>query len=259
MTRPLSGPSSGAGPAGRRVTVLDGLVLLAWLLLGQVMLYGLALSVGAVPQDGEAGPGVQVGIMAAILGGTLAWLGSRGHLGGTWAPVRPPRGRDGVLGLGAGIAGFAVLVAGLGLLLNQLGFDEPQQQALEDVVGSADRALLAVVLALVLAPPLEELVFRGALHQGLRQRTGFWPAALLSSGVFAAVHLEVVTSSAAFLLPLFLLGVLFAWLLERTGNLLAPVLAHLAFNAVSLGLTALASRSAEAAVLGLVAGAPAGA
>lgn len=249
---PPPGPPGGrpdrAVPPSRQpstVTVGDGLVLVAWLVLGQVMLYGIALGLGVVGTDGTVDRIAQVGILSAVLATSLAWLGMRGRLGAAWAPRRRGRVFDVVLGTGAGVGGFVVLLFGLGLLFQLVGFDPPQQQALQDVAAGGLDALLAVVLAVVLAPVLEELVFRGALHQGLRQRMGFWPAALLSSGIFTVVHVEVVTSSPIFLVQLFLLGLLFAWLLERTGNLLAPVVAHLVFNGISMGLALLAARFEE--------------
>jgi uncharacterized protein len=244
---PPAPPGATGGHAQRAsVSVADGLVLVAWLVIGQVMLYGIALGLGVVGNgDGTGDRLAQVGILSAVLATSLAWLGLRGRLGAAWAPGRGGRGVDVLLGIGAGVGGFVVLLVGLGLLFQVAGFDAPEQQALQDVVGGGMDALLAVVLAVVLAPVVEELVFRGALHQGLRRRTGFWPAAVLSSAIFAVVHVEVVASSPVFLVQLFLLGVLFAWLLERTGNLLAPVVAHLAFNGISMGLAVLAARFEE--------------
>ena len=247
-------PSASAPPPGEAddrsqratVTVADGLVLVAWLVIGQVLLYGIALGLGVVGNGNGTGDRLaQVGILSAVLAASLAWLGLRGRLGAAWAPGRGGRGVDVLLGVGAGVGGFVVLLVGLGLLFQVVGFDSPEQQALQDVVGGGMDALLAVVLAVVLAPVVEELVFRGALHQGLRRRAGFWPAAVLSSAIFAVVHVEVVASSPVFLVQLFLLGVLFAWLLERTGNLLAPVVAHLVFNGISMGLAVLAARFEE--------------
>jgi uncharacterized protein len=251
---PAGGSESGPGPH-RPVTVADGLVLVAWLVLGQILLYGIALGIGAVDQTGGTGDRfVQVAILSAVLASSLAWLGFRGRLTGALAPVRGARARDLAMGIGAGIAGFGVLLVALGILFRVIGFDPPDQQALADVAEGGVDALLALTMAVVLAPVVEEVVFRGALHQGLRHRTGFWPAALISSLVFAAVHLEVVMSSPAFLVQLFLLGVLFAWLLERTGNLAAPIVAHLVFNAISMALAILAARFEELDELAAVVG-----
>jgi membrane protease YdiL (CAAX protease family) len=243
-------PSGGEAP-GARVSVADGLILVAWLVLGQVLLYGIALSVGAIDRtDGTGDRLAQIGILSTVLATSIAWLGLRGRLRGAMAPGRRPRGLDAAIGLGAGVAGFVVLLLALGLAFQMIGFETPEQQALQDVAAGGPDALLAVVLAVCLAPVLEELVFRGALHRGLRHRLGMWPAALLSSAVFAGVHLEVASTSPVFLVQLFLLGVVFAWLYERTGNLLAPITAHLAFNAISMSVAYLAGRFEDLEGLG---------
>lgn len=238
-------PAVGEPAPGARVSIADGLLLVAWLMIGQVVLYGIALGLGIVGEGGTGDRMAQVGILSVVLATSLAWLGLRGRLRAAWSPGRPGRVFDLVLGAAAGIGGFVVLLIGLGLLFQALGVEAPQQQALDDAALGGVDALLTVVLAVVLAPVVEELAFRGALHQGLRPKIGFWPAALLSSGIFAVVHVEVLVSSPIFLVQLFLLGMLFAWLLERTGNLLAPIVAHLVFNGISISLAVLASRFEE--------------
>lgn len=242
-----------ATPPGARpaVSVGEGLLLTAWLVVGQLVFGGIAVALGITDFTGDTtGRLVLVTIQAAVLAAALAWLGGRGRLTTVVAPGRRARGGDLLLGLGVGVGGFVVLVLALGGLFQWLGdVDPPEQQALQDAaVGGVD-ALLAITLAVLIAPVLEELIFRGALHGALRARIGFWPAALLSSGVFALIHIEIVTSSPVFLVQLFLLGVVFAWLYERTGNLAAPVVAHLAFNAVSMGIALLAPELDELAAL----------
>jgi uncharacterized protein len=252
MTRPSSGPppSPPHDPTDRpatRVGVGEALLLTSWLVVGQLLFGGIAVALGITDFSGDtAGRLVLVAVQASVLATVLAWLAARGSLSTVAAPLRRPRGGDLGLGLVIGVGGFGVLVLALGALFQLFGdVDAPQQQALDDAaVGGVD-ALLAVVLAVMIAPVLEELVFRGALHGALRDRVGVWPAALLSSAVFAIIHLEIVTSSPAFLVQLFLLGLVFVWLYERTGNLLAPVVAHLVFNAISIGIAYVAPQLEE--------------
>jgi membrane protease YdiL (CAAX protease family) len=61
-------------------------------------------------------------------------------------------------------------------------------------------------------------------------------AMIAASGLFALVHWNAVPVDArAGALPaLFVLGLLFGWLFERTGRLLASITAHAAFNAANL-------------------------
>ena len=48
--------------------------------------------------------------------------------------------------------------------------------------------LLLAFAAVVVAPVVEELLFRGLLLQGLMLRVGFWPAAVVSSVFFGVLH-----------------------------------------------------------------------
>ena len=90
-----------------------------------------------------------------------------------------------------------------------------------------DRIYLGVV-AILLAPVAEEMLFRGILYPAIKQagypRVALWGTALL----FAATH-----HNAATFLPLTLLAIMLALLYEKTNNLLAPIAAHCLFNAMN--------------------------
>lgn len=81
----------------------------------------------------------------------------------------------------------------------------------------------------LIAPLAEEVFFRGLIHRWLRQRMRFWPAATLSALLFGVVHVEISVAGAAFLL-----GLLLAWLYERSGSLWAPITVHIINNAVKI-------------------------
>jgi membrane protease YdiL (CAAX protease family) len=89
--------------------------------------------------------------------------------------------------------------------------------------------LILIVAACVVIPILEETVFRGILYRALRRQWSFAPAALASAAVFALIHLSWIG-----LAPYLLLGVVFAYLYERSGSLVAPWAAHGAFNGFNL-------------------------
>ncbi|WP_295075780.1 CPBP family intramembrane glutamic endopeptidase [Tabrizicola sp.] len=78
----------------------------------------------------------------------------------------------------------------------------------------------------------EELMLRGAVFQGFRHTVSIWPAVLLTSVVFGAMHSlnvfvtgdlkqALIQSSAAFLS-----GILFIALRLRTGSLWVPIIVH---------------------------------
>lgn len=80
----------------------------------------------------------------------------------------------------------------------------------------------AFVLTGILAPLLEELVFRGMLYEALDRRWGWIPALLLTSLLFALYH-------RSFWVP-FVSSVIFVCLYRRTGTLWAPLIAHAVGN-----------------------------
>lgn len=88
---------------------------------------------------------------------------------------------------------------------------------------------LLVVLAVVLAPIVEEIIFRGCLYRFLKSQTTRLPAQLISGALFALMHANLFS-----FVPLMVVGVLLARVYERSGNLLVPIWFHAFFNAFSL-------------------------
>ena len=120
------------------------------------------------------------------------------------------------------------------LLLQALGHEPENQvpvtlflEALERVDAGAILAL--VIGAVLVAPVIEEVLYRGFLHTYLSRRFGFFPAAAVSALVFSLVH---ITPSVY--LPVFLLGFLLSAVYERRGSLYDAILFHALFNFFSL-------------------------
>lgn len=90
----------------------------------------------------------------------------------------------------------------------------------------------AILLAGILVPILEELLFRRLWFGALRRRYGFWEASLLPSLAFGLIHGAVAFGA------VFLSGMVLCWLYERTGRILAPMLVHVANNILVLALPA---------------------
>ena len=77
---------------------------------------------------------------------------------------------------------------------------------------------------------LEEFLFRGYAQFTLADGVGFWPAALLLSVAFGAVHLRNPGEDWLGAASVGLTGLLFAFVLRRTGNLWMAVGWHAAFD-----------------------------
>jgi membrane protease YdiL (CAAX protease family) len=227
-------------------SVGDGFVTLIAFVVGQLaagLVFGLLLI--ATGGDVADAPLALIGLGGQILGFALAlgYLRARGRL--TWrllGPVRPSWLMV-ALGLGVGVVGTIGAYALNATLVTLVGAEDPvEQDLLNEVLAGGSGTVLALLVAVVMAPLVEETLFRGVLFQALRRRLGLWPGALLSALVFTVIHVEIVFSQPVALAGLFSLGVFLAWAFHRTGSLLVPILGHAVFNGVSVLLAFLADR-----------------
>ena len=104
------------------------------------------------------------------------------------------------------------------------------QQAVESLQSavSVSQRFYFGVAAIVVAPFVEEVIFRGILYPAIKQR-GFPRLALWGTSIFFAVtHANLMT-----LLPLTFLALILTLLYETTNNLLAPIATHSFFNAAN--------------------------
>lgn len=91
---------------------------------------------------------------------------------------------------------------------------------------------LLVLLAVVMAPLAEEFVFRGLLFTALRNtRLGTLGSAIVLSAIFAVLHWGYSSQN---LVALMGLGLLFAYIVWRTGSLWPAVVGHAANNLVAV-------------------------
>jgi membrane protease YdiL (CAAX protease family) len=86
-----------------------------------------------------------------------------------------------------------------------------------------------ILMAVVVAPVAEEVIFRGYFYGVIRRYGGRIPAILVSSLLFAAIHVHLPSAPG-----LFLLAVILCLLYERTGSLWGNITMHAAFNASTI-------------------------
>lgn len=140
-------------------------------------------------------------------------------------------------GLLSGIAAlFSVVIVNMILALSGAMDDPVEQQVLQDALSGGAALALAGIIAVVVAPIVEEVIFRGILHRALADRFGVWVGAIVSSALFALIHVEVLLSQPFGLVGLFVVGFVLALAYHWTGNLLVPILGHAVFNAAMLSL-----------------------
>jgi len=93
--------------------------------------------------------------------------------------------------------------------------------------------IMIVFVAVVIAPLLEEMMFRGFVQTTIRSffniRNSAWPAIAASSVFFAMMHADPGHWPS-----LFILGVCLGYSYEKSGSLLRPIFIHLFSNAISI-------------------------
>jgi membrane protease YdiL (CAAX protease family) len=114
------------------------------------------------------------------------------------------------------------------LLMSQFG--EESSSLILDFTDTALGLATITILAVVLAPFAEEIFFRGFIFTGIGNRYGYGWGAVFSALIFAIAHLM---QPGAFL-PIFLLGLLLAWLYKKTGSIWACIITHSVYNSLAL-------------------------
>ena len=141
-----------------------------------------------------------------------------------------PLGQAALPALGLRPAGWRPVVFGvigtivLSVAVSQLGIEPKAMKEAVDIAREPGALMRSLLILAVLAPVVEELVFRGLLYGWIAGRWGTVPAWLVSSVAFALAHYEP-----AHILLVLPLGLLFGYLRRRTDSLLPSLAAHI-FN-----------------------------
>ncbi len=189
----------------------------------------------------------------------MVWVGLGGYVAATLAVVLGNRLRHrplGDFGLRPGQFFKALILAPAAALVilplvfwsavasewvySAVGYKHPMEHEMLRMLLDAPWGLKIVIVgvAVLAAPIVEELIFRGLLQtllvRGLgrfspspRSPWAVWTGVVLASLLFASVH-EAWSAP-----PIFFLALCLGYLYERTGNLYATMGVHLIFNAAS--------------------------
>jgi membrane protease YdiL (CAAX protease family) len=210
----------------------------------------VALSVGAVGITAALpSAGTVVGLVVP-LGGELALLAVVVACGrplaarsGGWRVtfgldrVRRSDWLPWITGMGLALAGRA-LVGVVAVALSD-GRANLEASNLTGGDGSVLSIVGLVLLAVVLAPVVEELMFRGLMLRTFMRRLGFWASAVLSTVLFAGLHApQVDTLGGALTLTasVAVLGLCNCYLVRITGRLTPGILVHATCNALAVAL-----------------------
>jgi membrane protease YdiL (CAAX protease family) len=151
-----------------------------------------------------------------------------------------PLGRWAFAALGFRAVGWRPIVLGtlvalaVSVAVTQLGIEpEGIRQAME-IAREPPMFMASLLLMGVLAPFVEEMVFRGLLYGWLAGLWGTTAAWIISSLCFAAAHLEL-----AHVLLVLPLGLWLGWLRRRTDSLWPSLVAHMLNNGLAVAAATL--------------------
>ena len=136
-----------------------------------------------------------------------------------------------------------LLTTEFGKLIRGADYEIQQHEGLELITTYTQLPLriLFIIVAAVVAPVLEEMIFRGLFQTAIRsfflsfgRSHSAWLAIVISSGLFAMIHPNMAHWPA-----LFILALCMGYSYEKSGSLFRPIFIHALFN----GLTILATLS----------------
>jgi membrane protease YdiL (CAAX protease family) len=196
------------------------------------MLLALAAALGGSASGSgggaTAGSAALLAVSALILYGwqvLAAWLFSLRTAGRSlalWGFRRPNRAFFWTIPLGLGMVYVVSFVHDLMV--------QPEQQ---DIVTSFPRSgagvALFILVAVIMAPLFEEIVFRGFIFRGFANSWGWVWGALASAAVFGFAHLQLDV-----FVPLATLGFVLAWAYKQTGSIWTCITMHVLFNTIAV-------------------------
>jgi membrane protease YdiL (CAAX protease family) len=114
------------------------------------------------------------------------------------------------------------------LTISRLDIMFPDFNKIQQALYGGD-IVMEVLAAVILAPIIEELLFRGLVFKRLYIYTGRVPAMLISSLFFGVYHGNVVQGVYAFVV-----GMVFVFIYDKYKTIIAPILAHMFANLISV-------------------------
>ncbi|MDR3543772.1 MAG: type II CAAX endopeptidase family protein [Desulfosporosinus sp.] len=116
------------------------------------------------------------------------------------------------------------------LVLFKYGLTPPSTDVYSKLLGHVTwyTLILNLILAGVLAPLVEETLFRGIIFGSLQAYFGKWTAAVISAAIFSGLHLQAYG-----FFPRFILGIALVYLYDKYKSLYPSVALHALNNIVA--------------------------
>jgi membrane protease YdiL (CAAX protease family) len=128
--------------------------------------------------------------------------------------------------LGGG-ALLAVVVSAAGRF-----FGQQNELPIEQMFRSRPTVMLLMGFGILVAPVVEETMFRGFLYPVIARRFGTAVGVVITGVLFGAMHAQQLWGGWGQIVLLILVGILLTWVRARTGTVAVSYLVHLGYNAL---------------------------
>jgi len=218
------------------------LFVFMYFVLGFFLVLGFA-AFGVRPKDIQtysANNGLLLVLSQALL--SLALLGylaaeMRYHFGlpfwrtNGWRPLETHRTRRN-FGYGRYILGgflFSILIQ-----LASAAVGTRAKLPIEDLFQDRRTALLLMLMAITVAPVVEETIFRGYFYPVIARTFGVGSSILITGTLFGVLHAPQLWGGWGQIALLIVVGIFFTYLRAKTGTVVASYLLHVGYNALPL-------------------------
>ena len=144
-----------------------------------------------------------------------------------WRALRPstlPPAAGALLAVLGGV-GLAVVVSMLSFFVKS-----KTKLPIEEFFQDRQSALLLMGMAVLLAPLVEETVFRGYLYPVLARSLGVVGGIVVTGTLFGLMHAPQLRGGTGHIALLIGVGIVLTWVRAKTGTVLASFLVHLSYN-----------------------------
>jgi membrane protease YdiL (CAAX protease family) len=117
-----------------------------------------------------------------------------------------------------------------------------ENMPIQEILKNRNSAMLLMAMAVLIAPLVEETVFRGYLYPLFAKSFGILPAILLTGVLFGLMHGAQLGWTWGIVVLLILVGIVFTMARAYTGTVLASFLLHLGYNSMIAAATIIGTR-----------------
>ncbi len=133
----------------------------------------------------------------------------------------------GAVGYVALVPVLITILAITAVIINVTKYVPERQAVVELFLKEKDIVFLAYssLFAAIVGPVIEELFFRAFMYNAFKKYMGIFWSMVLTAAIFAALHTHIVG-----FFPIMALGILLAYLYEKTGTLVSSITVHVIHN-----------------------------